>query len=316
MKSFYKYMPFSVLKKFLDDPCLRVTPSHCQNDPFEFGYTQEDIDFLNNHNAGENLGEALKDYMSLHGIISLTTSNENITMWSHYADKHKGVVIELLIDEDAPENLFINSTGPNSPPFNFQDFLFQAVNYRKKRGSFDISKVSSLDTVKDHYYFTKAKQWETEDEYRFITPMIWINKILFNSDGLARAQNILGDLANNIKCINENENENENIENRLYKLEPVLIEPDLIHRLWSSSNEADTMFFINLNSDYIGRIFLGCQFNLEELSTFMKQDRYEMYSIRTHYYHALNGQTRNIYQAKIDKNKYAFQFEDVKFCFY
>jgi hypothetical protein len=138
--------------------------------------------------------------------------------------------------------------------------------------------------------------------------MIWINKILFNSDGLARAQNILGDLANNIKCINENEN----IENRLYKLEPVLIEPDLIHKLWSSSNEADIMFFIYLNPYYIGRIFLGCQFNLEELRTFMKEDSCGMSSIKGHYYHALTGQTRMIEQAKIDKNKYVFQFEDVK----
>lgn len=299
-------MPFSVLKKFLDDPCLRVTPSHCQNDPFEFGYTHEDIDFLNNRDEGENLGEALKDYMSLHGIISLTTSNENITMWSHYADKHKGVVIELLVDENAPEKLFINSTGPNTPPFNYQDFIFQPINYSDKRGSFDISKVSSLDTVKEHYYFTKAEQWKTEDEYRFITPMIWINKILFNSDGLARAKNILGDLANNIKCIDEN------IASPMYKLDPVLIEPDLIHKLWSSSNEADIMFFIYLNPRYIGRIFLGCQFNLGELRAFMKEDSCDMYSIRGHYDHALNGQTRNIYQAKIDNNKYAFQFEDVK----
>jgi hypothetical protein len=311
MKSFYKYMPFSVLKKFLDDPCLRVTPSHCQNDPFEFGYTHEDIDFLNSRDEGENLGEALKDYMSLHGIISLTTSNENITMWSHYADKHKGVVIELLVDEDAPEKLFINSTGLNTPPFNYQDFIFQPVNYSEKRGSFDISKASSLETVKEHYYFTKAKQWITEDEYRFITPMIWINKILFNSDGFARAQNILGDLANNIKCISENENTT----CPMYKLDPVLIGPELIHKLWSSSNEADTMFFIHLNPDYIGRIFLGCQFDLEELRAFMNQDKFEMYSIRRHYYDILSWQSRNIEKAKIDNNKYQFYFEDINVCF-
>ena len=34
------------------------------------------------------------------GILSLSKRSKNITMWSHYADNHKGLVFELEIKKD------------------------------------------------------------------------------------------------------------------------------------------------------------------------------------------------------------------------
>lgn len=34
------------------------------------------------------------------GILSLSTDNQNITMWSHYANNHKGLAFELDVTED------------------------------------------------------------------------------------------------------------------------------------------------------------------------------------------------------------------------
>ena len=104
-------MPFSTLLKFIDDPCLRVTPSYCQNDPFEFGYTEQDIDQLNAKSGNRRLGSEHRDYAKLHGIVSLCSSKSDILMWTHYADKHKGAAVELLVDRENPQSLFVNSTG-------------------------------------------------------------------------------------------------------------------------------------------------------------------------------------------------------------
>ncbi|MCP4490949.1 MAG: DUF2971 domain-containing protein [Gammaproteobacteria bacterium] len=175
----------------MNDPCLRVTPSHCLNDPFEFGYTESDIKNMDSRYSDALLGSELEAYSKLHGIISLTTSNTNIQMWSHYSDSHQGAVIELFVDDNAPESLFINNTGPDSPPFRYQDFLFDKVKYRKTRKFSDDINDRNIEAIKKHYYFAKAKQWKKEKEYRFIIPLTWINKIIFNEKGLKVAKEIL-----------------------------------------------------------------------------------------------------------------------------
>ena len=84
------------------------------------------------------------------GIYCFTKSEDNILMWSHYANEHKGICLEF--DHSAPA-------------------LFSAakVNY-----CFDYPKVnyftSTYDELMNIRYFTKAKDWEYEQEYRIVIP--------------------------------------------------------------------------------------------------------------------------------------------------
>ena len=317
MKTFYKYMPYSSLLKFLSDPCLRVTPSTCQNDPFEFGYSSSDIDILNCKSSSNELGIALEEFANLHGIISLTTSNSNILMWSYYADSHKGAVVEIYIDDEAPQKLFVNSTGPNKPPFKFQDFIFDKVTYEKNRRFDQIESETDLEKVKHHYYFTKAKQWELEEEYRFITPMSWINKIIFNEAGCKKAHKILQNYSSSITCLNPNSSGD-----KFYELNPVSLtmigmeNPELISKMWRQSHTNETMFFIRLNSglpggmgSQVGRIFLGCQSDHIDFISQLKNDSDEPLSIMGNYTHLLTGDLRNISKAEIDKDEYKISFK-------
>ncbi|OBT08311.1 hypothetical protein A9267_11445 [Shewanella sp. UCD-FRSSP16_17] len=317
MRSFYKYMPYSTLIKFLKDPCLRVTPSNCQNDPFEFGYSSSDLEILNSKSSSKELGFKLKEFAELHGIISLTTSYKNIMMWSHYAENHRGAVVELHIDEKKPESLFINSTGPNKPPFNFQDFIFNKVSYSKTRKFDLVEPERQLENVKHHYYFTKAIQWEGENEHRFITPMLWVNRIIFNQEGYEKAQRILGDYSSAICC-------NKNTGYTTYELEEAAIEVialrniELLAELWLESNINEIMFFTRLNTGTpgigggrVGRIFIGCEADHKDLISQLKSNNSDQLSIMDNYLNPINGDLVKVFKAEIHQDEYKLTFKPV-----
>ncbi|CRF35069.1 hypothetical protein BRSU_2411 [Brachyspira suanatina] len=92
-------------------------------------------------------------------VACLTTHNDNTLMWSHYADKHKGICIEYNID-----NIFnINFT------------ILQKINYHKNMSKSNIfyddnvilGNNKSIDNITD-IFTVKSKEWKYEDEYRIL----------------------------------------------------------------------------------------------------------------------------------------------------
>ena len=309
-------MSMDVLLKFLDDPCLRVTPSFCQNDPFEFGYSEKDIEKLDLISRDKRLGRDLKDFSDWHGIVSLASNNSNIMMWSHYANNHTGAVVELIIDEDRPQSLFVNSAvGGNYKP-SHSDFSFGKVDYNHERGCNDIESFGDIESIKKHYYFTKAEQWKLEGEYRFITPFNWINRVLLNHNGFMKARRILKENSDGITCLNKGDPEG----HRVYELSSSYVftlsglNPGLLLELWKASNANEIMFLIRLNSGFsghstggIGKIFLGCQSNDDAFISELNNGQ----GLHCNYYNLSNGNLRNVFKGDIDKNKYKLIFEEV-----
>jgi len=92
------------------------------------------------------------------GIFSLTKSNNDILMWSHYANEHKGICIEL------------------SPKFNNKEHLdFWAnifeVKYPEKNNLPEVNfyqfRKNPIKNV-ENCMLTKAKHWDYEAEWRAI----------------------------------------------------------------------------------------------------------------------------------------------------
>ena len=88
-------------------------------------------------------------WRSEYGILSLSAKNDNILMWSHYADYHKGFCIEF---KRSPHNP-LGSTQPveyvkEYPCFNYFDELPGAIAKR--------------------IILTKADDWSYEEEWRGI----------------------------------------------------------------------------------------------------------------------------------------------------
>lgn len=88
------------------------------------------------------------------GILSLTTKNDNLLMWSHYSNNHEGFVIEF------------NDKDTFFEPLDKENYIYnglQKVKYSNDRPY----------KYLDDYHFneillTKSEHWAYEDEYRII----------------------------------------------------------------------------------------------------------------------------------------------------
>ncbi len=175
ISSLYKYFP--PRDSFFDNYLIRATNKLGLNDPFEvspsidffvsicqvtnetqFGSTPEEIKAhllsLPQNSNWRELG--LTGYRD-HGIVSLTETKDNLLMWSHYAEKHKGYIVEF----DSTHEFFNAKYATLSNPYSGKT---QRVLYRKER----------LNEVKNQFmepYFHKSDEWVYEKEHRLLLPL-------------------------------------------------------------------------------------------------------------------------------------------------
>lgn len=119
------------------------------NDPMEGHYYYS----VNNEDK-KSIDRWMKDFFDRkqkHRICSLSKDNNNMLMWSHYANSHKGVCIGVTIESD----FSVIHSGP--------------VSYVN-----DIPTVRSNVTPKD-VLMKKLRSWDYEREHRVITSKQFVN---------------------------------------------------------------------------------------------------------------------------------------------
>ena len=89
-------MPFR--KDFFENLCLRASQRGGLNDPFELSPAQDYIDRLQRGGLSDNFFEETEiafpnSNVNEIGVISFTENYNNLLMWSHYANEHKGIVV-------------------------------------------------------------------------------------------------------------------------------------------------------------------------------------------------------------------------------
>lgn len=92
----------------------------------------------------------LQDNVNNLGVLSLSASNKNILLWSHYAASHTGLCIGFL--------------ASNITPF---FGLAQKVKYSSNYPDIDLMN-NSHDKMVQAFLLTKAIDWQYEDEWRII----------------------------------------------------------------------------------------------------------------------------------------------------
>jgi hypothetical protein len=130
----------------ISNQCLKLSLIDDLNDPFEL--------FAADLPDSESRKEALKfkNHMSARvGIICFSKNWKNPLLWSHYADRHKGVALEFQIKDD----------------------IALPVKYRKNRFLINLKeiaynkrKVTKAET--EGLWLTKYKPWVYEKEIRII----------------------------------------------------------------------------------------------------------------------------------------------------
>jgi hypothetical protein len=110
-------------------------------------------EFLNQ--CSEEIQKKVKELAAQYGILCLTKNPKNILMWTHYADKHKGIVFQFdksrLIDEYGNDKCFQISYKHNFPSLK---------EYMSLVGKGDFKELVKL------FYFVKSKDWQYEQEWR------------------------------------------------------------------------------------------------------------------------------------------------------
>ena len=93
------------------------------------------------------------------GVFSLATSWNCPLMWSHYADEHRGICIEFEPDDN--ECHALGRVNYNSSRYILLSEIYEWKVNRSEKAKDDLFK---------RYFFSKAKSWDYENEWRDISP--------------------------------------------------------------------------------------------------------------------------------------------------
>ncbi|MCX8523962.1 DUF2971 domain-containing protein [Chryseobacterium formosus] len=143
------------------------------NDPFEGVFKfdrsiskmmkgfKKDLDTNKIERAKDNYLQLLKDNS---GILSLTTDNQNLLMWSHYTNNQKGYCIEYDFEEE--KFLYANKIKNNKNDISLKKVLY-SDNYVR---------TNILNNDYQLIFGNKSRCWSYEKEFRFISKNIGLHK--------------------------------------------------------------------------------------------------------------------------------------------
>lgn len=149
----YKYFSFNaqslsiIINKEIWAPKVKLL-----NDPFEFYFHLNDKN-IDDIPIDQKSIESAKDAIKEYGVICLSEINNDILMWSHYADRHTGFCIEF-------ERSDKNDLGKwdKCLPVNYAEEV-PSFSYQQITDSAAFAKIVS----------TKAQNWKYEKEWRLIS---------------------------------------------------------------------------------------------------------------------------------------------------
>lgn len=197
MKLLYKYM--SNPEYFLKEGYIRATQLSALNDPFEASYCQEALSDLCPHfeicESPHELISYIEENKNKIGVISLTEAKDNLLMWSHYANEHKGAVIGFWAKSAFDGNMFTNLHEPqlNSTSLfdGFEMFHGECLpvmyrkqpRYRVDQFDFDYSNITAEgeDRILFEIFQQKSDEWIYEKEHRVTLRLDQADKVVVDN---------------------------------------------------------------------------------------------------------------------------------------
>jgi hypothetical protein len=188
---------------------VRATPVMALNDPFEGMFNEKQVRNVINHHknfyAGIGLiyvsqlpgydidgimGDIQSDFFSL-GVVSFTEDHINPLMWSHYADEHKGMVIQFKTGMPLFADSMIYVEGIGNTRFGKRHlgdiFEFpERVIYRREKPTFEHAEEAAPESFHEYHwkkfnkaiFFTKSNDWLYEKELRSIVRLEDADRII------------------------------------------------------------------------------------------------------------------------------------------
>ena len=117
---------------------------------------------LNDPDVEKAMRDLARQYMEKWGLCCLSEVRDNILMWAHYANAHRGFCLEFSNELCFVPNIRLIDTG-RMVPF---PVIPMPVVYSEE---YPVANLLSNDSTRD-IFLTKAKQWEYEKEWRMALP--------------------------------------------------------------------------------------------------------------------------------------------------
>jgi hypothetical protein len=157
--------------EFFDGFYLRASQRGVLNDPFEFNPALDLGGLFSARCKDDGFNKELNRFSSDLkfndvGVISFTENHNNLLMWSHYADQHKGVVIEF--DYKRLEAFFNERFS--------MDNAIERVLYNRERSP----SLHDDICIKD-FLLTKSDDWLYEKEHRVLAHLIHSDLLVVNA---------------------------------------------------------------------------------------------------------------------------------------
>ena len=187
MKQLFKYMsePYFLFS----EGYIRLTQISALNDPFEALFCRSSLNTLAKEFEYDTIPPDLSysDYvdqgLNKVGVISLSENKENLLMWAHYADEHKGLVAGISYHPDTDYLRLFAHLLPVNPLFSSSwdgyslfDGSPKPVSYRKSpryrndKFDYDYSNIAaeSGDQCLYEVCLQKSDEWIYEQEHRIV----------------------------------------------------------------------------------------------------------------------------------------------------
>ena len=276
----YKYTPYR--KAFFENFLIRGSQKYALNDPFELRPSSSHIRSKSKKEIFDKLSKA--SYFD-YSIVSLTETNNNLLMWSHYADQHKGIVIEFdynyqifdsyksfpVFDFDNEEDAYIKNSIETERVNKIDAGKIQKVYYNNMRPN-----IKKFDSILEHFLI-KSDEWIYEKEHRVILPLVTADYIIINKKHLPDVELSISssgieeiiDIGDNMAMVNIKDCMYKDAQDILYHCSsPFLTEEENIQKyidatysqyLRDLSEDPTTIFLYKVPPKSIKSVYMGCR---------------------------------------------------------
>ncbi|WP_338562189.1 DUF2971 domain-containing protein [Acinetobacter sp. KS-LM10] len=305
-------------RNFFEEGFIRLSQLSALNDPFEAAFCEKSLDELvGNFDDSESWDPefgriSYSKYVQLRmnnvGVISFSENKENLLMWAHYANEHKGMVagVSYFKDRSIFENLF-KATSYISSTMGEEWSLFNGVpkpvcyrkgmRYRNDKFDYDYSNIAAegADRILYEVFLQKSDEWIYEQEYRVILRLEQADRVTIPDLKSINDNKIIEKLKTH-SFVKIDSKGNCTID--LYKIEDEAERLFLAMKLAKLSINPKVLYFMKLSSSAINNCLLG----LNCISK--KEDIYGTHAIKTG--------SLDVWKAKKNLDYYSLEFDEIR----
>lgn len=290
---------------FFTNPMIRATPASALNDPFEGHFNKDQVrdadrnqrDFYrkngkkvnetNESELDESMGIIQSELSDL-GVLSFTEDFNSPLMWAHYANEHKGMVVEFNFNEP----FFMDSLKKvNGRKSRFGKSYFadcyefpEKVDYRRVMPSFYRVEFSAPESMKDYQWekfnrtilFSKSNDWIYEKEQRSIVRLRDADSIICQNCTHIRSECLLD---NSIELIELSNGKIQIIYPRKYEMDEEMGDESIKTKIYNLANlKESSIHLFRVNPKSISGVYFGCKaYESEALENITKNKSLRMF---------------------------------------